>query len=385
MLGAIRECRTDEEYVAWDRFVYDFPGAHYFQTYGWLKSYVPMGLAPRVLVFEVDGRIVGGVAFLTAKLPMLPYTVFIVPHGPLPSHPDAPGWLPLMERLDLICRNSHAIYAQVYPHERSEASVLLPKLEELGFAAPALFTSHDFTSVPVIVELEGKTEEEVLKSFRKRTTRYIREALRSDLTLRTDMPPGLFDRIYALLMEHAQSRGFQARPYSSLRAVWEWFSRSGWATFIQAWHGDTLVGANLVVFTGRTAYYLQGAVRRDYAEQRPAEFVHWHTIRKALELRLAQYDLVNLVPAGVEQFKRGFSPTCGSWHRPRTKIYRPMTAHAVRVAEHYLRPIIRQLARIRANQPDAAAPRYTEKRGADEAGTRHQDNDNDHGSGRPRA
>ena len=53
--------------------------------------------------------------------------------------------------------------------------------------------------------------------------RVIREALRSDLTLRTDMPPGVFDKIYALFLEHAQSRGFQPRPYGSLLAAWEWF------------------------------------------------------------------------------------------------------------------------------------------------------------------
>ena len=136
---------------------------------------------------------------------------------------------------------------------------------------------------------------------------------------------------------------------------------SGRASFVQAWHGDTLVGANFLVFTGQTAYYLQGAVRRDYADRRPAEFVHWHSIRKALELCLSQYHLVNLTPAGVEQFKRGFRPTCGSWHRPRTKIYRPITAQALRVAENYLRPIIRQLARARANHPDPVSRTNSDK------------------------
>ena len=167
---SIRECRTVDDYMAWDRFLYGFPGAHYFQTYGWLKSYASMGLTTHVLVLENGGSIEGGVAFLAAKLPMLPYQVFIVPHGPLPAHPDAPGWLTLMERLDVICRKSKAIYTQLYPHERSDTSVLIPKLEELGFAPLTFFSSHEFSSVPVIVELDGKTEEEVLRSFRKRTT-----------------------------------------------------------------------------------------------------------------------------------------------------------------------------------------------------------------------
>jgi serine/alanine adding enzyme len=347
--GNVRLCDSNEDYVAWDRFLYDFPGAHYFQTYGWLKSYEPLGLRPHVLTCEVDGAIVGGVAFLSAKIPLLPFRIFIIPHGPLPSNPDAPCWLPLMQRLDEICRENNAIYAQIYPHELLEQSVVVPRLEQLGFTSPALFTSHRFSSTPVTVDLIGKTEEDVLRSFRKRTMYYVRGALRSDLVLRTEVQPPVFDKIYELFLEHSESRGFQPRPYASLQAAWEWFSRKGSASFIQAWHGSTLVGANLMIFTGRTAYYIHGAVRREFAERRPAEFIHWHTIRKAIQLQLDKYDLGNVGHPGVNQFKRGFRPQYRSWHDPRTKTYLPTTAKVLSAAERYLRPVLRELAKRRAN------------------------------------
>jgi hypothetical protein len=349
MHDAIRECRTVEDYLAWDRFLYEHPGAHYFQTYGWLKSYAPMGMTAHVLIVEQDGIVTGGVAFLSVKIPLLPYCIVIVPHGPLPSDPGSSSWLRLMERLDHICRETKAIYVQIYPHELSSQSILLLKLEELGFTSPALFESHHFSSMPVLVDLAGKSEEEVLGSFRKRTISYVRGALRSDLTIRTEVTPAVLERIYALFVEHGESRGFRPRPLMSIRAAWEWLAPNGWATIIQAWHEDELVGANLVMFTGRTAYYIHGAVRRDYADRRPAEFIHWHTIRRAIELGLDHYDLVNMVSSGVEQFKRGFRPTSLSWHDPRTKIYRPTTAKALGAADRYLRPIIREFARRRAN------------------------------------
>ena len=347
--GYVRLCKSDDDYVAWDRFLFDFPGAHYFQTYGWLKSYQPMGLTPHVLTYEIDAAIVGGVAFLSAKLPLLPFHIIVIPHGPLPSNPDAPSWLPLMQRLDEICQETNAIYAQIYPHELSNQRVLLPRLEELGFTSPALFTSHRFSSTPVTVDLVGKTEEDVLRSFRKRTMYYVRGALRSDLVLRTEVQPPVFDKIYELFLEHGESRGFQPRPYASLQAAWEWFSPKGWASFIQAWHGKTLVGANLVIATGQTAYYIHGAVRRDFAEQRPAEFIHWHTIRKAIQLKLNTYDLGNVGHPGVNQFKRGFRPQYQSWHDPRTKIYWPIAAKVLSAADRYLRPVLRELANRRAN------------------------------------
>jgi lipid II:glycine glycyltransferase (peptidoglycan interpeptide bridge formation enzyme) len=346
--GKVRLCNNAEDYMAWDRFLYHFPGAHFFQTYGWLQSYEPMGLTPHLLIYEQDGAIAGGVAFLSVKIPLLPFRIFIIPHGPLPANPDGPAWLSLMQRLDDICQEGNAVYAQVYPHEESNQHVLVPRLEAMGFTSPALFTAHQFSTEPVTVDLVGKSEEEVLASVRERTRTYIRRALKSKLELRTELHHLTFDKIYRLFEEHGESRGFRPRPYTSLRSAWEWFSQQGWATLIQAWHGDTLVGANLLIFTGLTAYYIHGAIHRGFAEQRPAEFIHWHSIRTAIQLQLHKYDLVNLGPPGVEQFKRGFKPRYQPWHKPRTKLYRPSIAKVIGAADQYLRPLLRGVGRSRA-------------------------------------
>src|SRR5262245_17336478 len=111
--GKVRLCNNAEDYLAWDQFLYHFPGAHFFQTYGWLQSYEPMGLTPHLLIYEQDGAITGGVAFLSAKIPLLPFRIFIIPHGPLPANADGPGWLPLMQRLDASCQGGNGVDAQV--------------------------------------------------------------------------------------------------------------------------------------------------------------------------------------------------------------------------------------------------------------------------------
>jgi lipid II:glycine glycyltransferase (peptidoglycan interpeptide bridge formation enzyme) len=348
-MARIRPCVTEEEYAAWDCFLFDLPGAHYFQTYGWLKSYEPMGFTPHVLVYESDGVIRGGVAFLSVKIPLLPWRVFIIPHGPLPSDPDSPSWMPLMQRLDQICREQHAIYAQIYPHELAEKSTVVSRLEEIGFTGPAMFTSHRFSSTPVTVDLLGKTEEDVLMSFRHKTRQYVRRALNGDCEVRIHVDEREFDTIYALLAAHGEYMGYRARPYASLRTAWEWFAARGWASFIQAWRGQTLVGAIFLLFTGRTAYYLAGAVRRGFSEDRPAELMHWYAIREAIKQQMNSYDLVNVGTTGVEQFKRGFRPKYQSWHDPRTKLYHPLLAQATRVLDRLLRPVIRSVVRYRSS------------------------------------
>jgi lipid II:glycine glycyltransferase (peptidoglycan interpeptide bridge formation enzyme) len=347
---AVRACNTDEDYGAWDRFVANFPRAHYFQTYGWLKSYEPMGFTPHLLVCEADGMITGGVAFLSAKIPLLPWQIVIIPHGPLPAHPDAPSWLPLMQRLDAICRQRNVIYAQLYPHELSGQRVLLPCLEELGFTSSAMLTCHQFSSTPLTIDLVGKTEQDLLSSFRARTRTYVRRALSSQLMLRTEVDPLIFDKIYELFLENSRLKCYQPRPYASLRMAWDWFAPKEWATILQAWHDETLAGAILLIFTGRTAYYVAGAVRRGYAEQRPAEFMHWHGIIKAIERQLEAYDLGNFGTTGVEQFKRGFRSEHRVWHDPRTKLYSPVMSRLASTADRHLGPLLRGLARRRVTR-----------------------------------
>lgn len=344
----VKLCTEEEEYAAWDRFLYEFPGAHYFQTYGWLKSYEPMGFATYVLTYQVDGILLGGVAFLSAKVPCSPWRIFVIPHGPVPPDPDAPSWTPLMQQLDEICRKQRALYAQLYPHELSDQLILLPRLEKHGFTAPALFTSHRFSSTPVMLRLEGKDEEDVLKDFRKNTRYYIRRASAGRLVIRTDVNQEVFDNIYRLFLEHGAFRGYSPRPYRSLKAAWDWFAPRGEATFIQAWHDQTLVGAILVVFTGQTAYYLAGAMRREFSKDYPAELMHWHAIRYAMERRMSAYDLTNIGHQGVAQFKTGFRPVCRSWHDPRTKVYSPLGARVLSLAERSCRPLLRLVAQYRA-------------------------------------
>jgi lipid II:glycine glycyltransferase (peptidoglycan interpeptide bridge formation enzyme) len=349
-MTTIRPCLSEEDYAAWDRFLFDFPGAHYFQTYGWLKSYEPMGFTPHVLIYEVDGEICGGVAFLDLKIPLLPWRIFIIPHGPLPADPDAPSWIPLMKHLDDICKNGKGIYAQLYPHEFTDSAILLSRLEEWGFRHSSMFNSHRFSSTPVTIDLTGKTQEDILLSFRPRTRQYVRKSLASDLVMRTKVDQLIFDQIYDLFSKNAKLMGYKTRPYSSMLSAWRWFAPKGGASLIQAWKSETLVGAILLLFTGRTAFYLAGAFHREFSEDRPAEFLHWHGILEALNRQLHAYDLVNTVSTGVEQFKRGFRPIERTWQGPRTKLYHPLLAQMTSRCDFLLRPVIRSLARYWASR-----------------------------------
>lgn len=347
-------CQTNEDYSNWDRYVVGVPGAHYYQTYGWLKSYEPMGFSPQVLVYEEEGRIAGGAAILSAKIPFLPWRVFVLPHGPLPADPAAPSWAALMQRFDRMAREQRAICATIYPHEFFGGTTIVPRIEELGFTDPMMLTAHRFSNTPVRVDLPHTTENELLLSFRPRTRQYIKKAQSGDLTIRSTVDAKTFDSIYAVFVEHGKLKGYRPRPYASLKSAWEWFAPRGEAFLYQAWLGDALVGAIFVIHTGQTAHYITGAVRREHSDHRPAELLHWHAMCEARRVGMTAYDFTSMGDRGGTQFKMGFRPVCRSWQRPRTKVYRPVTAHLMKLADQYGGPLLRWVARHRANVASSA-------------------------------
>jgi peptidoglycan pentaglycine glycine transferase (the first glycine) len=347
---SVRLCTTEQDYRAWDEFVFNSPGAHYWQTYGWLKSYEPMGFTPHVLTYATNGVVSGGVALLSFRIPLVSRRIFIVPHGPIPTPPETESWPLLMQAMDAFCREHGAIYTQLYPHESSEHGALRSRVEQLGFRHPPLFTSHRFSSDAVTVRLQGKSTDDILLSFRPKTRQHLRHALNSELRLGRDVDEATFDKIYELLVENGNLLGYRTRPYVSLRLAWEWFSANDRATFLQAWHDQQLVGAVLLVFTGKTAYYLAGAMRRQFQKVYPAEFLHWQGICEASKRGLDTYDFVGMGTEGVEQFKRGFRPEMQYWHDARTKIYSPRLARTLTFADRRLRKLVRLVGYARAGQ-----------------------------------
>jgi hypothetical protein len=293
--------------------------------------------------------IMGGVGFVTTKLPFLPWHIVIIPHGPIPANPDAVSWLPLMEHLDKLSRDGGAIFAQLYPHESKERTFLVSRLERLGFWHAAIL-DWNFSSIPVAIDLTGKTEVDILSSCRKNTRYYVRKALSGKLVLKTDVDDLRFDKIYNLFAEHGQLMGYRPKSRASLKAAWDWFSPLGQANLFQAWLDQTLIGAIFVVFTGKTGYYLAGAVKREFKEHHPAEFLQWHAILESVRRKFNTYDLVNTWPPGVRSFKEGFRPRIHRWHAPRVKLYRPTLSSIVRLGDQKLRPMLGALARLRMRQ-----------------------------------
>lgn len=117
---------------------------------------------------------------------------------------------------------------------------------------------------------------------------------------------------------------------------------------LQAWKGDEIAGAIMVLFVGQSAVYAAGAIRRAFASLHPAEFLHLAAMQAARERCLLSYDFNNWGSPGTAQFSGGFRPVEHKWAEPRTLVLCPMSARLIRWGETHARSIVRTVARLRA-------------------------------------
>jgi hypothetical protein len=301
---------------------------------------------------EAD-RIVGGAAFLSMKIPLLTGRIFILPHGPLSRKLDDQSWDILMRALDEHFRARGAIYVQTWPPVAREGVAGLEPFLRAGYQWPALFRSHNFSSTLLAVDLAGRPEKEILASFRHETRHNYYKSLKRGVRLHLGTSHEDLRRCYNLIEENARYHGYEPRPYNSLAIAFDRLVKKDRGLLIEAWKGDELAGAIMVLFAGGTASYIVGATLRSLSKFCPSEFLHVSAMCLARDRGMAVYDLVNPGMKG-DQFKRGFRPRVCRWIEPRTKVFKPHVAQCLSWAERRFRPLIRQVTRWRANQRRAS-------------------------------
>jgi len=342
-------CRTDEEHQGWDEFLQTCPGASYWQLHGWLSSYRPMGLQCDVLVHREAGNITAGAAFLAFNLPMKMGRVIILPHGPVVDPRSSLTAHDVLHALNHHFERLNAVYVQTWPHVAQSDIEGFNAYREAGYTGERLFHSHEFSSVLLEVDIT-RSQEQVLADARRNTRYYGRASQHTGLELRLGQSQQDLEACFQVWSENGEYHGFAPRPLSSYRIVMDRLISRGQGLLLQAFDGNQMAGAIMVLFVGRGAVYAAGAIRRKHASLLPAEFLHLAAMQQARERGLRTYDFNNWGSPGTAQFKRGFRPVETKWALPRTLVLRPRMARLVCWGERHAKPLLRGLARLKAKR-----------------------------------
>ncbi len=318
------------DHAAWNLFVGQRPEGDVLQAWEWGAVKSPGWMPLRIAVFRGDA-IIAGAELLVRKLPLVG-NFFYAPRGPLMlDWADTDTFRLLLSAIRAQANSHKAAFLKIDPAVPGERTDVASLLAAHGFAPPPDADPQGFggTQPRCVMQLDlaGRTEAELLASFKPQTRRNIKlsvekhgvevveELTRADLSVFND------------LMQITGARdGFRPRPLSYFQTLWDTLVPANMAKlFLTRYDGVYLSGA-LCFLIGDKAWYVYGASGNEHRNTMPNYAMQWAMIRWARAQGCAWYDFRGVSPRrrqegesaaaleaddhlqGLNRFKEGFSP-----------------------------------------------------------------------------
>ncbi|MBL8130239.1 MAG: peptidoglycan bridge formation glycyltransferase FemA/FemB family protein [Anaerolineae bacterium] len=342
----IRTATTDADRSAWNSMILSGNYGSFYITTSWLNAYTAFGMSTQYLLAEDSQRnLVGGAALVIYRIG--PLSWLYVPHGPISVHSDDAVVDALLDAIETRSRKMRAAFIQISPFERStfdqrwqviadENSIPYapdrPKLAshrvsdhllKRGYTQRSLYKLLAAPNNGQIVDLGA---EDLLSTFRKRTSDYIRRTQNSTIvSIRQVATLDDLHLAYNLIRGNTERYGSIYRPWETFKsATWEGI-QEGYMLVMLAFLSEIPVSAILVGFGGNIGSYISGGTERDadFEGLRPAYLLHYLAMLETKKRGYGEYDLTAIVGDGVAQLKRGFRPSYYRLQEPFSLVRNP--------------------------------------------------------------
>lgn len=307
----VREVRSIGE---WDPLLTSGERPSFLQSWEWGELKRRFGWTPvRLAYSDPDGRRVSGAQILIKTQRLLGisprFGVAYIPRGPF-------GGATPEEFRELID-------AAIDRASRDGASFI--RIEPGGDgteAALAAMVDTGFKPAPQNVQIQstgyidlGRTEEELLASFKSKTRYNVRLAMRRNVDVRVSDSKSDLESFYRLTVVTGRRDGFAVHGAGYYSAVWNTFGKSKCRLFIASVNGED-VSALFAVVCGDMATYLYGASSDRYRNTMSNYLLQWEAMLWARRNGCLTYDFWGMADpalasdpmAGVHRFKAGFRP-----------------------------------------------------------------------------
>ncbi len=309
MVEVIRE----EGIAEIDEFIAGHPKGHFMQTSYWAKQkpeWQHIAIARR----DADGKIIGAMSMLIRKVPKLPYTLMYCCRGPVCDPSDEETILDLLAASKQLARTMRSYAVKIDPDLPKPSPVMERCLERCGFKQ--VDGGKNFESAqPRFVfrlDIEGKSEEEIMAAFDQKTRYNVRLAMRKGVVCKNAGEEGL-DDFSALMDETGRRDGFVPRNRTYFENMLK--NLGEYARLYMCYLPDgTPVSGAMAIHYGDKVWYLYGASSSEHREYMPNYLMQWEMIRWAVSLGCRIYDFRgvsgDLSPEnplyGLYRFKKGF-------------------------------------------------------------------------------
>jgi len=233
-------------------------------------------------------------------------SILYIPHGPEIDLENMKGGIKngvdnFFKYLKDLAKEEKAIFIKIEPL----SDVVMELVYRRGIRRSGKQIQPNRT---VIVDLD-LPEEHLLGRMHQKTRYNINLSEKKGLELEES---GDVDTFWKLLKQTAKQDQFSTHPKEYYEKLLKFF-RNGeelkTKLFLVKLNGSQVIGGAIVMVYHNTAYYLHGAMDREYKNLMAPYFMHWEMIRKFKSLRFKYYDFWGIDAKkwpGVTRFKLGW-------------------------------------------------------------------------------
>ena len=302
--------KTRPEYEA---FVQSHPKGNFAQSYLWGKQ-KPMWQWDAIAVRGEDGAIRGSLAVMTRKVPGIGRTLMYGCRGPVCDLDDRETFSQLLDGAKVLAKKYKSYVIKIDPDVPSSNTAFSSMLQSFGFRAKEGGKNFEAIQPRYVFRLnvEGKTEEELLANFHQKWRYNIRLAERKGVTVRIcgkEMVPAFSD----LMLTTGVRDGFVTRKPEYFAAMLDNLGEH--ARLYMAFDpNDTPIAGTLAIHYGDKVWYLYGASSNEHRNLMPNYLLQWRMIQWAVETNCRIYDFRGVSGDvsednplyGLFRFKQGF-------------------------------------------------------------------------------
>ena len=303
---------TEKTLPEYEAFVQSHPKGNFAQSYLWGKQ-KPMWQWDAIAVRGEDGAIRGSLAVMTRKVPGIGRTLMYGCRGPVCDLDDRETFSQLLDGAKALAKKYKSYVIKIDPDVPSSNTAFSSMLQSFGFRAKEGGKNFEAIQPRYVFRLnvEGKTEEELLANFHQKWRYNIRLAERKGVTVRIcgkEMVPAFSD----LMLTTGVRDGFVTRPPEYFANMLDNLGEH--ARLYMAFHEGQPIAGTLAIHYGDKVWYLYGASSNEHRNLMPNYLLQWSMIQWAVETGCSVYDFRGVSGDisednplyGLYKFKKGF-------------------------------------------------------------------------------
>ena len=348
-----------EEYT---EFTTKHPRSHILQSAEWgqVKS---AWTNEFVIVRNEEGKISGTLSILIRKIPMFPCTFMYAPRGPICDLHDEEMLKKITDGAKELAKKYSAMTLKIDTDTPADDHEYARIMKKLGYTLKNDYYNLEGVQASFLmrVDLENKTEEELLKGFHHKTRYNIRVAQKKGVKIkigtREDIPV-----FFELMKTTGERDGFVIRDIDYFYRMYDCLGK--YCRLFLAYAGEDeehmeCVSGTMAGLYGNKCLYLYGASGNKYRNYMPNYLIQWEMIRWSLENGCTVYDLRG-VPGiiedennpiyGLYKFKKGFAGEATEMIGEFDLVFKPFWYRLFRFAESMRKKLRKTISRLKSGK-----------------------------------